>query len=156
MFCAPYVAAFLKSNATAETTALASALSGNIFYPKAPSIAPEQYVVVFRGQNYDHGTVCGGVLTQKQESITILLVGSDTQSLQGLWLKLAAAIDSCRNKTVTSTDLGGSMKIQAVITDADGSAESHDGLLLEGQEISTPCIVTIQRASYTNPVLTPP
>lgn len=148
MFFSPYFTEFLR-----QDSEIMSLLSNQIYFEKAPANTTGQYIVVLPDEEFDNGNVSVGSLTHKQSNLTILVVGTGTAALQAPWLKFLAVAQACRAETVESEDLGGSMFIQCVLPQNDG--QYTNGVVMEGNELGSPCIVIPMKASYANPVLTP-
>lgn len=129
-----------------------TAVGSQIFHRKCPQPDLPVYIVVGTDADYDHGNITVNSLTYKQSSFTLLIVGATVTALQTPWDKLVLAFQACRHVTVTSTELGGSMWIQCLLP-IDGDGEMCDGVNLEGNELSRPCIILTLRGSHTKPTL---
>lgn len=147
MFLSAYVTKYFR-----DDTTLMTLCGQQIFHRKCPQPTAPIYIVVGTDQDYDHGNITVKSLTYKQSSFTMLIVAEKVALLQAPWKRLVAQIETCRYKTVNSEELGGSMFIQCLQPE-DGEGQLCDGLNLEGNELSRPCIMMTLRGSFTVPTL---
>lgn len=146
MFTPAYFTEYLR-----QQEAYMEKIGGKIFYEKAPSGTVAPYLIVHPPEGFDNGNISTGVLTYKQEDFILLLVSSTTATLKGLWLDLLEILTEARNKTITSTDLGGSIHLQCIIPQNEG--QLCNGYAMEGNELGLPCIQIPVKSSASLPTV---